>query len=125
MIAFSLTEDQELIRRTASELAKEELRPAARNHQRTGSVPAALRRRYFELGFPLLELPESVGGQGLSAVTAALAVEELCFGDAGTAVELDAFAPAALALLELGSDEQARRLLAPFVAANGHQRKGA
>ena len=80
MISFGLEEDQQIIQETVRKLAAEELRPKLRELEKDG-VPAALRRRFDELGLGLEDV-------GLS--TAVLVHEELAFGDPGAAVALSA-----------------------------------
>lgn len=125
MISFDLDEEQRIIQETVRKLAADLLRPKMREWEKARGVPAAARRTFHELGLGLIDAPEAVGGGGANAVTAALAHEELSFGDPGAAVAL--FAPhlAPAAILELGDEEQAKRLLARFADPNGAERLGA
>ncbi len=120
MISFAVTEDQEMVRETVRKFATEEIRPRLRELERDG-VPGELRDRFHALGLSLVDVPEALGGLGLDTFTACLIHEELALGDPGAAVALWApgFVPAAA--MELGSPEQAARLLAPF-AASGRRR---
>jgi alkylation response protein AidB-like acyl-CoA dehydrogenase len=125
VIGFSPSDEQQLIVRTLTEFASAELRAHARAHERARSVSEELQRAHHQLGATLIELPEEAGGAGLGAVTAALAREALAVGDVAAAIELDGPGAAALALLELGGGDQARRWLAPFAAADGHRHRAA
>ena len=125
MISFALEEDQRLVQETVRKFAADSLRPRMRDLERAGDVPADLRRTFHELGLGLLDAPEAVGGQGASLVTAAIAHEELAWGDPGAAIALCGPALAAQAVLALGDEAQQRRLLQPFAAADGHLRRGA
>jgi alkylation response protein AidB-like acyl-CoA dehydrogenase len=115
MISFQLSEDQAMVQETVRKFALEELRPRCRVFEKEG-VPEATRKKLHDLGVTLVDVPEALGGSGLGAFTAALVHEELAFGDPGAAVA--AWSPHWLphALLELASEEQAKRLLARFVS---------
>jgi acyl-CoA dehydrogenase len=88
-------------------------------------VPGDLRNRFHDLGVCLIDIPEDAGGMGLGTLTACLVHEELAFGDPGAAVALWGPHLAAAALVELGTPEQARRLLAPFAGPGGALLQGA
>jgi alkylation response protein AidB-like acyl-CoA dehydrogenase len=124
MISFALSDEQELTRETARKFAAEELRPRLRELEKHG-VPAGLRRRFHELGLALVDVPEEAGGVGLGTITACLVHEELAFGDPGAAIALWGPHLAAAGVVELGTPEQARRLLAPFAAPAGGELRGA
>jgi len=119
MIDFGLSEEEELIRRTARTFAEEQLRACEREHERSGVAPD-LARQYSELGFSTIDLPQPLGGQGLGLFTKCLAAEELARGDAGAVVALDGIAPAAYFLAELPTDD-ARRLLASLAREPGRR----
>lgn len=112
MISFDLDEDQRLIAETARSFARDRIRPALRDCERAGEVSAPLRREFEELGLALLDVPESLGGAGQSALTAAVVHEELSWGDAGCAVALFRTQPVVAALLELANDAQRKRFFA-------------
>jgi alkylation response protein AidB-like acyl-CoA dehydrogenase len=124
MISFAPSDEQELVRETARKFALEELRPRLRQLEQ-GGVPGELRRRFHDLGVALIDVPEAAGGMGLGVTTAVLVHEELAFGDPGAAVALWGPHLAAAAVAELGTPEQAARLLAPFAAPDGALRLGA
>src|SRR5690349_3649730 len=125
MISFALEEDQQLIQDTVRKFAAETLRPEMRELEKARMLPDKLRRQFHELGLGLIDLPESVGGQGAPLVTAALVHEELAYGDPGAAVALWAPHLAAQAIFALGSEEQQQRFLARFAATDGWNRLGA
>ena len=125
MISFALEEDQQLILETVRKFAAESIRPKMRDYEKAGGLPSGLRKQFQELGLGLLDLPEAVGGQGASLVTAAIVHEELAYGDPGVAVALWAPHLAAQAIWCLGDDAQHKRLLARFADSQGHERLGA
>lgn len=125
MISFELDEDQQIIQETVRKFAAEHLRPSLRAWEKARAVPADARRAFHELGLGLIDLPESLGGGGATALTAALVHEELAFGDPAASVALWAPHAAASAIVELGDEAQAKRLLARFADAGAAERLGA
>jgi acyl-CoA dehydrogenase len=114
MIDFGLSDEEELIRATAERFAQEQLRPHEREHEH-GGVRAEVLRAYSELALATLDVPESLGGQGLGTFAKCVVLEELARGDASAALALDGLGPARYFILELPAGE-ATSLLAPFRA---------
>ncbi len=119
MIDFALSEEQEMIRDTVGAFAIEQMRPAAREADETGAVPAGLIEKLWELGVVQSAIPEKFGGAGdpRSAVTGAVIAEELGYGD--IAIATHALTPRLFAfpILEAGTDEQRARYLTKFAAS--------
>jgi alkylation response protein AidB-like acyl-CoA dehydrogenase len=114
MISFGLDETQQLLRDTCAELAAERIRPMHRHAEAACAVPAELAAAAVELGLTTVTLPERDGGAGLDLLTRLLVEEELSWGDPAIAAGLPGPGAAGMAVLEMGSDEQISRLLAPF-----------
>ena len=115
MISFEPTEDQKLIVGTVSDFAKSTLAPRAREFEKAHAVAEDVRVAVQELGLSTAAVPEALGGQGLGLLTAVMINEELAFGDPAVAFGLPGFGSYLTAVQELGSEEQAKALLAPFV----------
>ncbi|HTF33290.1 MAG TPA: acyl-CoA dehydrogenase family protein [Myxococcota bacterium] len=112
MIDFEPTEEQQLIVETVRQFATNEIRKAAREADEAAALPAAVLERAHELGLVSSALPEAYGGGGArSAVTGALAAEELAYGD--LAIALAVLSPTLLALpiADFGSEEQKKTWL--------------
>jgi acyl-CoA dehydrogenase len=122
MISFEPTEEQELIRATARDLAAEALRPRSRDADEESEVPFELLRATWELGLVSSQIPEAFGGGGAprSPTTFALLLEELAAGDA--ALALAALAPAgfAMALVDHGTPKQQLRYLPQLCGRDFH-----
>src|SRR5579885_3364856 len=90
MMSFKPTEEQELARETMASFAREVLRPRAREADETGQVAPEIVVRGWELGLVQSTIPEANGGYGdaRSAVTSALLLEELAYGDLALALHL-------------------------------------
>ncbi len=121
MFDLEMTEDQRLIHDTVASFAKAEIRPIAHDCDESGTIPAGLAEKGFELGLVHSAIPEEQGGYGetRSAVTGAIVAEELAWGDLAIAMHLLTPRLLVYPLLEAGSPEQIAQVLPPF--ALGHQ----
>ena len=90
MVSFSPTEDQELIRQTAAAFGGEVLRPHAREADEKSLVPQGVVGQGWQLGIVQSTIPEEFGGAGetRSALTSALLLEELAYGDLAATLHL-------------------------------------
>jgi len=115
VIDFEPSEEQQLIVETVRQFATNEIRKSAREADEAAALPAAVLERAHELGLVSNALPEVYGGGGArSAVTGALAAEELAHGD--LAIALAVLSPTLLALpiADFGSEEQKKSWLPRF-----------
>jgi acyl-CoA dehydrogenase len=119
MVNFKPTDEQELIRETMAGFAREVLRPAAREADEKNAVPETVVQRGWELGLVQSPIPEAFGGYGdaRSAVTSALLLEELAYGDLALTLHLLAPRLLTIPLLVAGTEEQRRRWLPRFAGA--------
>jgi alkylation response protein AidB-like acyl-CoA dehydrogenase len=116
MVNFKPTDDQQLLRDTMSSFAREVLRPRAREADEENRVPDEVVQRGWELGLVQSAVPEALGGFGdpRSAVTGAILLEELAYGDVGIALHLLAPRLVTIPLLVAGTEEQQKRWLGRF-----------
>ena len=116
MVNFKPTDEQELVRETMAGFAREVLRPAAREADEKGAVPEDVVNRGWELGLVQSGIPEQFGGYGdpRSAITGALLLEELGYGDAAITLELLAPRLVTIPLALLGTDAQRAQWLPRF-----------
>jgi len=114
---MELTEEEEFVRQTAREFARNEIEPVALEYERAGTFPRDLISEAAEVGLTAPELPVEYGGSGFDAVTQALVFEELHRVDPGIAESVTASTFGCGVIAENGSDEQARRYVEP--AASG------
>ncbi|MGH7819983.1 MAG: acyl-CoA dehydrogenase family protein [Candidatus Binatia bacterium] len=119
MVSFELSDEQKLLRETVASFSAEQLRPFARDADENGAVPEAVVARAWELGLVQSVIPESYGGFGdaRSALTGAIVLEELGYGD--LSFSLHVLAPRLLVypLLAHGTEEQKKRFLPAFTGA--------
>jgi acyl-CoA dehydrogenase len=113
MISFTPGEEQQLIIDTVRRYAAERLRPVAHDADEARATPADVIAKGWDLGLLPSALPEQYGGFGEehSALTGALAAEELAHGDLAMALYLLTPNLFAIPLLHCGTDEQKRRWL--------------
>jgi acyl-CoA dehydrogenase len=122
MVSFELSEDQKLLQETIAAFAVEQMRPLARDADERGAAPEAVVAKAWDLGLVSSAIPESYGGFGdaPSALTGAIVLEELGYGD--LSIALHVLAPRLLVypLLEHGTEEQKKRLLPAFTRGEFH-----
>jgi alkylation response protein AidB-like acyl-CoA dehydrogenase len=107
---FTLSDDQQEIKRTAHDLlANRSTMAKVREAAESGTYDDALARELGELGWPGIAVSEEHGGQGLGIVELAVLLEEL--GYACAPVPFLGSALAALAIEHAGSAEQQERWL--------------
>jgi alkylation response protein AidB-like acyl-CoA dehydrogenase len=112
---FDLTPDEIEIRDAVRRFARDRLAPAAARLDESGEFCREHFSGLAELGVMGLNLPESYGGAGVSALALALAVEEVSYACAATASTVTAHYLATDAIL-LGGDEALKQRLLPAAA---------
>ncbi len=125
MISFSPTDDQKMMEDAVAQLARSTLRPRMREHEKARSLAEDVRKVAHEMGLGLVAIPAELGGAGLGLTTAVLLEEALAVGDSAAPFGLAGPGALGFVVSELGSAEQAARLLAPFAADDGFARFGA
>jgi cyclohexanecarboxyl-CoA dehydrogenase len=80
-VAMLLTEDQQALRDVAGRFARERLLPGYQKREKEDGIDRALCREMGRLGLVGVDLPEALGGMGLSGVTAGLLIEDIAYGD--------------------------------------------
>jgi len=112
MYSFEPNEEQKMLIEAVGKYAVNDLRPAARDAEEGKSLPPKLVAKGWELGVLQASIPEAYGGFGdRSAVTGALAGEELAFGDLAGAIAVGAPGLFALPILIGGTEEQKKEFL--------------
>src|SRR5947209_1910175 len=112
---FSLTPEQEEIRKLAHEFAEREIRPVAAEYDKTEEFPHEVVRKAHQIGLgPSAWIPTEYGGQGLDFITDLVVSEELHWGCAGIAVCINSPGLAIAGIRAMGSEEQKQRWLPEF-----------
>ena len=117
MVDFELTEEQQLMQKTAHEFAEKEMRPIALESDKKGEMPWHVVQKAHEIGLDTAFIPEEYGGGGItSTLTHCVVMEELNWGCAGIATGLLGAGLAYLPIIHMGTDEQKKRFLPRFTA---------
>lgn len=114
---FALSPEQELLRQGVREFAEAEVKPLARELDRTGRFPLELLRKAAGLGFIGVSVPEEDGGAGADHISYSILIEEISRACASTGVILSVqnslFCDP---LHRFGTAYQKQRFLAPYVS---------
>jgi acyl-CoA dehydrogenase len=121
MFDFEPTDEQQMLIDWVKRFAASDLRPIAHDAEETGTLPRAVLEKGWEMGILQASIPEKYGGFGSearSAITGALALEELAYGDMAGAIAIMTPGLFALPILLVGSEEQKETFLPPLVEGN-------
>lgn len=115
MVGFDFTEEQQQLIETARDFTKNEITPVAGELDEHGTFPDAICKKAWETGLMNCELPESLGGLGLSCLSHCLVLEEISYGCVGINTTVAGNALAAMPLMLAGSEEQKRNYLGRLI----------
>jgi butyryl-CoA dehydrogenase len=110
-MAFELSSEQTMIRLMARDFARKELEPNASEWDRQGLFPKDAIRKMGELGLLGMMVPVEYGGSGAGAVAYSLALQEIAYSCASSAVTMSVANLSTEPLLKFGSEEQKRKWL--------------
>jgi len=113
-MSFQLTQEQEMIRLMAQDFAKKELEPFAWKWDREETFPEAAIKKMGGLGLMGMMIPVDYGGAWAGAVSYSLALQEIAYACASTAVTMSVTNLASDPILQFGSEEQKKRYLVPL-----------
>jgi alkylation response protein AidB-like acyl-CoA dehydrogenase len=117
---FRTTEQHEILRRTVREFAEAEIRPHVMTWDETQHFPIELVPRLADLGLMGIQIPESFGGSGMSAVEYCICIEELARVDPSVALAVAAHNGLCTAhIFMFGTEVQKQRYVVPL--ARGEQ----
>ncbi|MEO8610040.1 MAG: acyl-CoA dehydrogenase family protein [Chloroflexota bacterium] len=116
MVSFTPTEEQQLLIDTIRRYALNDVRKVAHEADEDSTPPLNVVKTGWQIGLVPSAIPEELGGFGeLSAVTGALAAEELAFGDLSVALHVLTPALFAYPVILFGTAEQRENLLPNFL----------
>src|SRR5450759_1506711 len=109
---FSLTTEQEEIRRLAHEFAVNEMRPVAPHYDETEETPWDVLQKAHGLGLDAASgFPEEYGGGGIDLISELILTEQLSWGDAGIGVSINASGLAGAGIIAMGTEEQKKKYI--------------
>jgi alkylation response protein AidB-like acyl-CoA dehydrogenase len=112
---FSLSEEQQLLKKTVRDFAEAEIGPHAREWDEKQEFPREVFGKLGELGLMGVVWPAEYGGSGMSTLDYAIVMEELSRVDAGVALSVAAHNSLCSGHIFLaGSEEQKKKYLAPL-----------
>lgn len=116
MVSFTPTDDQKLLIETINRYATNDVRKAAHEADEASEPPLSVIKTGWQFGLVPSAIPEELGGFGeMSALTGALALEELAYGELATAVHVMAPSLFAYPLVLYGTAEQREELMELFL----------
>ncbi len=108
---FQLTEEQKMVRLLARDFAKKELEPVASQRDREEIFPLDVVKKMGELGLLGMMVPVEYGGDGAGAVSYCLALQEIAYACASTAVTMSVANLSTEPLLKFGDEAQKSKYL--------------
>jgi len=111
MIDFTLTEEQEMFRKAAREIAETQIAPHVAEMEETGEVSDAVVKALAEGEMMAITIPEEFGGLGLGYTERMIAVEEISRVSVATGMMLQVFALGIEPIIKFGTDELKKKYL--------------
>jgi alkylation response protein AidB-like acyl-CoA dehydrogenase len=114
---FELSEEHTQIRDMARDFARGEVLPGAQERDKTHAFPTDLVNQLGELGFMGMFVDPEYGGSGMDILSYVLALEEICYADAGVGVIMSVNnSLVCWPLMTFGTHEQKLKYLAPLAS---------
>ncbi|MBW1666802.1 MAG: acyl-CoA dehydrogenase [Deltaproteobacteria bacterium] len=85
-MAYQLSEEQRMIQAMVRDFAKAELAPTAAERDRTGKFPLESLKKMGELGLMGMNVPTHYNGAGVDTISYSVALQEIAYACASTAV---------------------------------------
>jgi butyryl-CoA dehydrogenase len=115
---YQLTEEQEMVRDLAKQIANEKIRPVASQYDVEGTFPWDIVKAMAESDLFGIFIDEQYGGLGGGVMETALATEELSKACGGIALALAATALGTFPIILYGTEEQKNKYLPEIAAGN-------
>ncbi len=117
---FELNEEQRMWREAVHDFVAKEVKPRARQVDERGEFNWEAVRKMGPIGLLGLNVPEELGGAGVDAISAAIAIEELGWGCGSTALSLAAHNGLGCAPIAMfGSPALKEKFLPPAASGTG------
>ncbi len=116
-MSFDLTGEQRMIQAMARQFSKNAIRPTASERDRTKEFPSDNLRQMGELGLMGMMIPVEYEGSGADTVSYVLALSEIAYSCASTAVIMSVQNSIMCeSVYQFGTKEQKERFLKPFAS---------
>jgi alkylation response protein AidB-like acyl-CoA dehydrogenase len=111
-MSFKLTEEQLMIRSMVRDLARTEFAPKAMERDKTKEFPAENLKKLGELGLMGMMVPPEYGGSGADSISYVLALAEVAYACAATAVVMSVHNSIVCeSILRSGTEDQKKKYL--------------
>lgn len=114
---FDLSQEQKDMREIALKFARNEMIPAAREHDEKERFPKEIMDQAWELGFMNTCIPAEYGGNGFNLLDAVTIAESVAYGCMGMFTSIMCNDLALTPIVVGGSHEQKEKFLRPFTEA--------
>jgi alkylation response protein AidB-like acyl-CoA dehydrogenase len=111
MIDFTFTEEQEMLRKAAREVAETQIAPKVAEMEETGEVSDDVVKALAEAEMMAITIPEEYGGLGLGYSERMIAVEEISRVSVATSMMLQVFALGIEPIVKFGTQELKKKYL--------------
>jgi alkylation response protein AidB-like acyl-CoA dehydrogenase len=115
-MAFQLTSEQEMVRLMARDFARKELEPFASKWDEEERFPLEAIRKMAALGLLGMMIPPEYGGAGAGAVSYCMALQEIAYSCASTAVTMSVTNLSQNPILQFGTEEQKQGTLSALAS---------
>ena len=117
---FELNSEQKMWQKTVHDFVAREVRPRAHEVDENSEFNWPAVRKMGALGLLALNVPENMGGPGLDAISAAIAIEELGWGCGSTALAIAAHNGLGLTpLIQYGTDNLQAQWIPKVISGEG------
>jgi len=115
LMEFSLTDEQQHLRRTVREFAEGEIAPHVMEWDESSHFPSEIIPKLAEMGFLGVIFPEQYGGSGMGYVEYAIIIEELSRVDGSVGIIVAAHNSLCTNhIFKFGTEEQRRKYVVPL-----------
>jgi alkylation response protein AidB-like acyl-CoA dehydrogenase len=113
---FSLSPEQEMLRKTTREFAEKEITPKIEEMEKTGQVPIDMVKRFGELGFGGILTPKEYGGANAGHISRMLILAEIGRISASLGNTLQIHHLGQAPIIYFGTEEQKKKWLPSMVS---------
>ncbi|HEX7504675.1 MAG TPA: acyl-CoA dehydrogenase family protein, partial [Syntrophales bacterium] len=114
---FRLNDEQQMYVDTVRRFVKNEILPNILQMDKSHEFPYGIIRKSWELGILNLSIPKEIKGFEMDAVSTALIIKELSYGDTGISTSAMCNDLANTVIAQHGSAKQKEEFLGPYVQA--------
>jgi len=116
-MSYQLSDEQLMIQAMVREFSRKEVLPGAAERDRSKRFPAENFEKMAELGLMGMMVPPAYGGEGTDTISYVLALAEIAYSCAATAVVMSVHNSIVCeSILQFGNEDQKKRFLKPLAA---------